>query len=364
MSEENQDQNKSEEPTPFKLRKAREKGQVARGMDLGFVGSLVALTIVALFFGEAFFVRLATLMHYSLTAGISGKGDPVEALGAVSSGYWTAFKPLLVLGGAIVIVLVTLELIQLRGFIFTTQPLKPDFNRLNPAKGLKRLFSMRMLKETLKNILKFAVYCTAAWVIAKSAIETWGVRLVDASWLALALEQGASRLLFVFIGLAFVFMVIDQIIVRREFHKQMRMSRREVTREAKDREGEPRLKQKRKEIHKQMREQTEGLGKMPGADVLIVNPEHYAVALRYDAEAMNAPKVLVKGRDHFAQLLKRKARLHGIPIMADPPLARRLHADCRAGQPIWQDHFQDVARLYRRLREDTPISATHDEGDL
>ncbi len=349
MSEEGQEQNKSEEPTPFKLRKAREKGQVARGMDLGFVGSLLALAAIAIFAGESFFRRLAELMRRSFTVGIDGGGDPVAALGLISASYWDAFKPLLMLGGTIALVLIALELLQLRGFIFTTHPLKPDFKRLNPAKGLKRLFSMRMLKETLKNIVKFTAYCTAAWFIGKAAIETWGVRLADAGRLVLAMEMSAVRLLFVFIALAFIFMVIDQIIVRGEFHKQMRMSRRELTRETKDREGEPRFKQKRKEIHQQLREQSEGLGKLPGSDMMVVNPEHYAVALRYDAETMDAPHIRVKGRNHFAQLMKRKARLHAIPIIPDAPLARALYAECRVDTPIGPGHYRDVARLYRRL---------------
>ena len=348
MSDESQEQNKSEEPTPFKLRKAREKGQVARGMDLGFVGSLVALAAVALFAGHAFFARLADMMRYSFVAGINGKGDPIEALGIVSATYWNAFQPLVILGGAIIVVLVFLEILQLRGFIFTTHPLKPDFKRLNPAKGLKRIFSLRMLKETLKNIVKFAAYCSAAWFLGLSAIESWGVRLVDASWLVHAMEQSASRIVFVFIGFAFVFMIIDQIIVRKEFHKQMRMSRRELTRETKDREGEPRFKQKRKEIHQQMQEQAEGLGKVAGSDVVVVNPEHYAVALKYDPKTMAAPEVRVKGRNHFAQLIKRKARLHAVPVISNPPLARKLHAECSRGSPILPHHYHDVAKLYRR----------------
>lgn len=352
MSEEGQEQNKSEEATPFKIRKARERGQVARGMDLGFVGSLIALATVAIFVGHDFVLRLADLMRHSFAAGISGTGDPMEALGVVASSYWGAFQPLIVLGATTVVVLVTLELIQLRGFIFSTHALKPDFKRLNPAKGLKRLFSMRMLKETLKNVFKFVVYCAAAWLIGKAAIETWGVRLVDAAWLARAMEESASRLLFVFIGLAFVFMVIDQIIVRREFRKQMRMSRRELTREAKEREGEPRLKQKRKELHQQMREQTEGLAKIPGADLLVVNPDHFAVALRYDSKTMDAPQVRVKGRNHFAQLMKRKARLHAVPVIPNAPLARTLYAECRTGSTIQSQHYHDVARLYRKLAAD------------
>ena len=231
MSEQGQEQNRSEEPTPYKLQKAREKGQVARGMDLGFVGSLVAVAIVAIAGGEAFFGQLAQMMEYSFVAGISGRGDPAEAVGVVAASYWGAFEPLIVLGLALVIILGTLEILQLRGFIFTTHPLKPDFQRLNPAKGLKRLFSMRMLKETLKNIIKLIAYSAAAWLIITAAIATWGIRLVDAGWLVRAIEQSGSRLLFAFIALAIVFMVIDQIIVRREFHKQMRMGRGELTRE-------------------------------------------------------------------------------------------------------------------------------------
>ena len=366
MSEEGQEQNKSEEPTPFKLKKAREKGQVARGMDLGFVGSLLALAAVGLFAGQAFFGRLADTMRYSFVNGISGRGDPMEALGVVGATYWDAFQPLLVLGGAIIVVLVTLEIIQLRGFIFTTHPLKPDFKRLNPAKGLKRLFSMRMLKETIKNIVKFIAYVVAAWFLGLAAIEQWGVRLVDADWLVRAMQESATRLLMVFIGLAFVFMVVDQLIVRREFHKQMRMSRRELTRETKDREGEPRFKQKRKEIHQQLREQTEALGKVPGSDLVVVNPEHYAVALRYDAGTMDAPIVRVKGRNHFAQLIKRKAALHAVPVISSPPLARQLHAECASGSPIEPQHYHAVADLYRRLNDfpTRPIASVAPSNDL
>lgn len=362
MSEEGQEQNKSEEPTPFKLKKAREKGQVARGMDLGFVGSLIALAAVAMFAGEMFFGRLADMMRYSFSAGITGRGDPIEALGVVAATYWGAFQPLIILGATIVVVLVTLEILQLRGFIFTTHPLKPDFKKLNPAKGLKRLFSMKMLKETLKNIVKFFAYCTAAWFIGVAALETWGVRLVDAGWLIRAMEQSATRLLLVFMALAFVFMIIDQIIVRREFHKQMRMSRRELTRETKDREGEPRFKQKRKEIHEKMREQSEGLGQVPGSDLVVVNPEHYAVALRYDAKNMDAPQVRAKGRNHFAQLIKRKARLHAVPVISSPPLARKLYADCAKGSAIGPQHFHDVATLYRSLANPPAGPQTVTEG--
>jgi len=342
-------QNKTEEATPHKLRKARERGQVARGLDLGFVGSLLAVGLVALVAGERFASTLAQLLRYSLTAGISTAADPVQALELVGATYWVAFKPLVILGSVLVVVLVTLELIQLRGFVFSTHPLKPDFHRLNPAKGIKRLFSARMLKETLKSLVKFAVYGAAAWFVIVAAVESLAPRISDAGRLAEALRAGTWQLLTVFIALAAGVAVLDQLIARGEFRKQMRMTRRELTRETREREGEPRLKQRRRDLHAQMREQAEGLGKIDGSDLVVVNPEHYAVALRYDAKTMAAPVVRVKGRNRFAQLMKRKAFLLAIPVMPHPALARALYADCRPGHPIAPDHYRDVAQLYRTL---------------
>lgn len=357
MSGQEQDQDRTEEATPFKLRKAREKGQVARGMDLGFVGSLLAFTAFVLFAGPDFVHRTAQIMRFSLSEGVETTSEPVQALDLLASTYWAALAPLLALGGMIALLLLALELIQLRGFIFTSAPLKPDFSRLNPMKGLKRLFSMRMLKEALKNLVKMAVYVGLAWLMITGAIEMFAGTMTDAGRVSTAMERGGKRLLAAFIAAAFTFMVIDQLIVRGEFRKQMRMSRSEVKREVKDREGEPRLKQKRKELHQQLRQQSEGLSRMEGSDVLITNPEHYAVALRYDPETMDAPAVRARGRNHFAQLLKRKARLLSIPAVADPPLARALFHDCRPDQPIGPQHFRGVAKHYAKLRRENSRQA-------
>lgn len=348
MSEQ-QDQDRTEEPTPFRLSKAREKGQVARGMDLGFVGSLLAIAAVATIGGAGYFARLGEAMRRMLGPGLASAREPGAAIDLIGSTYWIALQPLLVVGAVLVVILVALEIIQLRGFIFSTHPLKPDFQRLNPAKGLKRLFSIRMLKETLKNILKMAVYGATAWFLISQAMTKFMPVMTDAKRVSDSLAASATRLLFVFIAIAFVFMVIDQLLVRREFHKQMRMSRRDVTRESKDREGEPRFKQKRRDLHSQMRAQAEGLGKIAGSDLLVTNPEHFAVALRYDPETMAAPEVRARGRNHFAQLMKRKAALLGIPVLANPRLARALHADCRPGQPIQPQHYHAVAALYHQL---------------
>ncbi|OJW72808.1 MAG: hypothetical protein BGO57_00415 [Sphingomonadales bacterium 63-6] len=349
---EGQDQNRSEEATPFRLSKAREKGQVARGMDLGFMGSLAALAAVGLFAGEGFVARIAALMRLSFTSGIDHTREADDVLASVAALYWPAFQPLIVLGLVAMVLLVLLELLQLRGFIFTTAPLKPDFSRLNPAKGLKRLFSLKMLKETGKNLLKLVGYTAITWLLIDWAMRSFADSMGDAATLGRAMGSAATRLVLAFLGAAFAFMVLDQIVARSEFRKQMRMSRRDVTREAKEREGEPRLKQKRRQLHEEMRKQSDGLGKLDGSDFLVVNPEHFAVALQYRPDEMAAPIVRAKGRNHFAQLLKRKARLLGLPVIADPALARALFRDCEAGRPIGAKHFHGVARHYARLRRE------------
>lgn len=348
---EGQEQNRTEEATPFKLRRAREKGQVARGMDLGFVGSLVALLFFALAAGAGFAVTLAEVMRRAFTIGIDRAANPFELIALGGAALREALTPLMLLGVTILVVLVLLDLVQLRGFFFTLAPLKPDFARLNPAKGIKRLFSLRMLKETLKNLVKMAAYGAVVWFAILAAIDAYGAAMGGAPGVARALIGSAGQLILAFLGLAIFFMIVDQLIVRREFRRQMRMSRRELTRETKEREGEPRIKQKRKQLHARMTQQAKGLGRVAGADMLVTNPEHYAVALHYDAEHMAAPIVAARGRNIFAQLMKRKARLAHVPIFANPPLARALFHAHREDEPIGADHYRAVAALYIRLRE-------------
>lgn len=345
-----QEQNRSEAPTPFKLKKAREKGMVARSAELGFLGSLIALAGFGAVAGPAMVGNIAELMRKAFSAGIDRAGDPGQAGTMVGSLAWASLAPLALLGATIMTVVIFLEILQLRGLIFTTQPLKPDFSRLNPANGLKRLFSMRMLKETLKTILKSAVYAIAAWFVIKDALARFAIAASNGERLANALAGAGLRLVFVFIAIAIGFVILDQILVRGEFLKQMRMSRREVTREAKDREGDPRIKSKRKQLHAEFIKQSKGVGALPGSDLLVVNPEHFAVALRYDPEQMLAPEVSTRGRNRFALALKEEAFRLGIPIIERPPLARALFRACKPGTPIPQTTYEEVAELYIALR--------------
>jgi flagellar biosynthetic protein FlhB len=348
--------NKSEEATPFKLKRGREKGAVARSMDLGFFSTVIALTIFALVAGPRALLTLAETMRRMLHAIPNVSQDRVAPQLAALA-YLPILQTLALLGATIVIVVALFEIIQIRGIVFSTQPLKPDFSRLNPATGLKRLFSPRMLKETLKSVLKLAAYGATAYLIISGQFEAYRRAIGDAGNLISVLSAAGFQLLFAFALLALSFAALDQVLVRGEFRKQMRMSRRELTREIKEREGEPRLKQKRKQLHAQFAKQTRGLGNLPGSDMLVVNPQHYAVGLRYDPATMSAPIVTAKGRNYFALYLRREAARLSIAIFEHPSLARSLYRTGERDREIAPDDYRAVADLYLKLAKKAPTHA-------
>lgn len=319
---------------------------VARSTEPGFLAGLIALAAFMLAAGDATAARLAEMMRRALAAGIDQAAEPGRLPALVGALYGYAVAPVLLLAATAAGVALLLELLQLRGFILSGHPLKPDFGRLNPAKGLKRLFSVRMLKETLKSLAKAVAYGIATWLVIRYAIAHYGEVAADGDRLADAMRLAAMRLLYVFLLLAVMFTAIDQLLVRREFMKQMRMSRREITRESKDREGDPRIKQKRKQLHTAFVKASKSAGDLPGADMLVVNPEHVAVALRYDQALMLAPQVIAKGRNRFAQQMKDEAFRLNIPIVREPALARALYRQTEAGDTIPTGLYAGVAQLY------------------
>ena len=348
---EGQEQNRTEQATSFKLKKAREKGMVARGRDLGFVAGLIGLAAFATMAGARLIELLAHIMRRALSSGIETANDP-QATAALSGRLlWPLLTPVALFGITLLAVVLLVEVVQLRGLSFSAFPLKPDFSRLNPAKGFKRLFSLRALKEAAKAIAKLTIYGAIATLVIHAAVDSQTPRLTDAAGLSRMLHDQGMRLLLVFIVAAAAFAVIDQVLARGEFGKQMRMSRREVTREHREREGDPRQKSKRKQLHAGFVKQAKGLGNLPGSDLMIVNPRHFAVALAYRPGEMVAPEVTAKATDRQALQLKAAARRHGIPIFEAPALARALFRETEMGQAIAPARYHAVAQFYHQLRE-------------
>jgi flagellar biosynthetic protein FlhB len=361
--EQGPEQNKTEEATPFKLRRARKQGSVARGVDLGFFSAMSGFALFVAVFADNAIAGLGEACRRLLVAlpNLSQSTQQIAAFAA--SLYGSVLAALALLGIAIVFVVVLFEIVQVGGVFFTTKPLKPDFNRLNPVRGLKRLFSLRMLKETLKNIFKLAAYALASFLAIKHGFDLYAHASEGAPDLGRAMRDTGFRLLFSFILIALFVAALDQALSRQEFRKQMRMSRSELTREHKEREGEPRLKQKRKQLHASFASQTRAGNALAGSDMLIVNPHHYAVALAYDASRMDAPCVTAKGVNRFALQLKRRAGLLSIAIFEQPKLARALFRACEAGDPIPAKHYRAVADLYLEVMRTRRSKEIDDAGD-
>jgi flagellar biosynthesis protein FlhB len=337
---------KSEQATPFKLKRAREKGTIARGIDLGFFTALTAC--IAYGWLNGYQTALSIGQSSAITfANVATASDSSGALFAQFGFLFSSIlSPLLLFGATIFSVVLFFDFLQV-GPVFSFQPLKPDFSRINPAQGLKRLFNMKMLIEALKSTLKLAIYGMIAWLVIRNALANNELAITDGTRLLFALARTGFSLLLFFALAAMVFAASDQILSRRQYSKKMRMSRRELKREYKDREGDNRLKQKRKEFHAEFAKMAKSLRGAREADVILTNPTHYAVALRYMPEKTDAPVIVSRGTGKIAERIKSIGFIYGVTIIQDPPLARALFRDGKLEEEIPELLFQSVADIYR-----------------
>ena len=341
------EQDKTEQASRFKLRKAREKGSIARGSD---IGPAVALASVIGYFsinGESFFISLSKAARmFIITAPQIGDRNSalIEIIGEAFSGIGRhlVFFAALVWGMALLF-----DFIQ-TGPVFSAKPMIPDFSRINPAKGLKRIFSLHALIEATKSLSKLVVYIIIGWILTRNALGELLPIVDDSQKLAQALASTTLKLLFALCLAAIFFAIIDQIVTRRQFGKKMRMSRRETKREHKDQEGDPRVKGRRKKLHGDFLRITNSLRAVRDADIIIVNPEHFAIALLYDAKIMIAPKIVASGVGWLALAIKKVALRYGVLIVEDKILVRQLYFSCRLNCEIDDDFYQSVTNIYNQ----------------
>ena len=344
------EQNRSEQATPHKLMRARDRGTVARGMDLGHFTVLATIAVYAWLRGPSLAAQIQLSARHALVAAPTILSSPNTVLSVTGSVLLSLAQPLTFLVATLFVVVLVVEIIQ-TGVVFSTEPLKLDLGRLSPAKGFKRVFSVRMLVETAKNVVKLAVYGALAFMVIRDVHARAASAITDAGGLADTLWRAALRLVGFFVAAAAGFAIIDQLIARGDFRSKMRMSRREVRREARDREGEPRMKQRRRRLHREYAKLSQSLRNIRGADVLITNPVHLAVALRYDPNTMAAPKVVSLGSHAFALRLKKLAFVYGLVIVENRPLARALYYSCNLDQDIPEQLYRQIADIYLAMNE-------------
>ncbi|WP_322026149.1 EscU/YscU/HrcU family type III secretion system export apparatus switch protein [Burkholderia sp. BCC1977] len=343
------EQNKSEQATAYKLEQARKKGMIPRSPELGMVVSLVACSLYLSAWGGDLAARLATRFARAFSvAGTVGAntGTLKHEAAALILDSARAIAPLIgvAAGGALVATLAQ------TGLLFAPKALKADWSKLNPVQGIKRLMSIQMLIDALKACVKMIVYTAIAYYTIRDTVVSAAHATASVSDLAGALLHETLRLIGHLLAAAIVFAAIDQILVRRAFARKMRMSRYEQKQEIKQREGDPRIRQRRKQLQRELLQRAQSMRNVRGADVLVTNPTHYAIGLRYDATEMTAPQVVAKGSGEFARRLKKLAFIYGVPVIESRQLARELHRYGTVEREVPGAMYRDVASVYLKIR--------------
>jgi flagellar biosynthetic protein FlhB len=347
MAEQGKELDANEPATPFKLEKARERGSIARSVDVNF--AIVLLVSVACVYGLGAQVLDGVSLLLRRALSFAGR-DQLSQTSALAYMGMLASEAVLVIAPVVFVIWLSALLVsamQARG-VFTAQPLKPDFARLNPAAGLKRLFSLKSLNEVARSLLRIGAISLAGALWGQHhlgrvlELRTRAPR--SAARLGLDLLGSALALLA---GLAVVFALLDWGFNRWDYLRQMRMSRRELKDERKEREGDPRIKAKLRELRLAWLRRARQLAKVAGADVLLTNPTHYAVALEYRHGEMPAPMITAKGAGELAQRMRAEARRHAVPVVEDAPLTRALFTLPESQAFVPEEHFNRVARVLR-----------------
>lgn len=330
--------------SPRKKSRLREEGNVPRSSDLNAAWSL-AIALLALYIAGPYIFRnllSATQFYLGNLSFLSAEEWSAQAILALA---------LQQMGGAIIPFMVAMavagafiNILQV-GFMYAPKSLQPKWSRINPVAGLKRLFSVRALIELIKSTLKLVLITTVVYYTLRDRWSSLIMLMELTPWGAtLAIAQLVVAVWWRVAILMFALAVLDLGYQRWQFEQDQRMTRREAADEAKEMEGDPRVKQRVRQIQRQLATQRM-LAAVPEADVIVTNPIRYAVALRYDENNMEAPRVLAKGARLIAKRIRDIAEEHNVPIVQRPPLARALYQGVEVGRTIPENFYRAVAEV-------------------
>lgn len=345
MAGQNKDSgDRTEKPTAKRLRDARKDGDVHKSRELTSTVLVLAWLLMVMMGMPLIRGRLGGLFD-TVMQGVHQPFD--QALHDIGLAAFTAFLWLtvpLLLGAMAIAALV--EFLQV-GPIFAPKKIKPDASRMHPAEGVKKLFSQENLVEVIKAVCKSGLLIGLfVWVLFSligefvklpyAAPEATG----EALWIAV--KRLATGVIFVF----FLVSVLDAFYQRFAFNKKMKMSRREIKQEVKENEGDPMIKSRRRQLHQEWSQQNT-LASVRKASVVVTNPTHLAIAIRYEQGEDDLPVIVAKGEDHEAALIREAAEEAGVPIMRNVTLARGLYEKVEVDQYLPGDFFEAVAELLR-----------------
>jgi flagellar biosynthetic protein FlhB len=344
MAENENGQDKTEDPTDKRKKDSREKGEIARSKELNTVAIMIVGAGGLLAFGGSMAEMMMQLMRDNFTISREAIMDERSmSLMLMASGKAAvlSLQPLLI---ALMLASI-IGPISLGGWLFAAGSMAPKFSRMNPAAGLKRMFSAKALIEMLKSLAKFLIVLAVAIVVLmkdKNDLVSIAHEPIEMAVIHSLQIVGWSTLWMAF-GLVII-AAVDAPVQLWEAHKKLLMTKQEVRDEHKDNEGRPEVKQRIRQLQRDM-SQRRMMSAIPDADVIITNPTHYAVALKYDAEKGGAPVLLAKGSDFLALKIREIGGQHGILLLESPALARSIYYSTELDQEIPAGLYLAVAQV-------------------
>ena len=344
MSEDSDRSQKTEEATPRRLLEAREKGQVMTSQEVSHLAVMIGGALIAGFLGP--------FLAYKILGISGGLLQNFHAIRVDASNIGNIFSEVvleLTIGiGPTIILLMALAVagkLVVSGLVFSSDSLTPKVERISPIKGVTRLISIKSFVEFLKGILKLTIVATIVGMVAVPQLD----RVEILMQMDVAQTADETRLLIaqMFVVAIFVMGIIaglDYMYQRFEFLKQMRMTKQEVKDELKQSDGDPLVRGRLRQIRAD-RARARMMAAVPTADVVVTNPTHFAVALKYESEIMSAPKVVAKGVDEVAFRIRDLANDNDVPIVENPPLARALFAAADLDDEVPSEHYKAVAEI-------------------
>ncbi|MGI0118597.1 EscU/YscU/HrcU family type III secretion system export apparatus switch protein [Zooshikella sp. RANM57] len=339
---------KTEQPTQFRLQEARKKGQLAKSMEVTGLVVISVFVLVISSYGIKSIIEIAKLTQNTLDLAEFASDKKVVLDGIKDS--FTLMCSMLFTLSAIAVISGILGNVLQTGIVFSSEPLKWDIQKINPIKGFKKLFSIKSLFDLLKSVIKIVILIIVLYLYSEDIVSTV-IRLHHQELFQgmISVLQILSKVCITVISLLLALSLLDYLFTRKQYIKQLKMTKQEVKDEYKRREGDPLIKQKRKEIQNKLRQQTDGLNNVKSSDVVITNPTHIAVAISYQRNKMDAPKVVAMGADHLAKQIRYEAAKANVPIIEKPSLARTLYKKAVINSTIPESTFLDIAIILHKI---------------